>query len=347
MEVLEAAHIERIASALASQSAAPAEPLEELAYRRSLRVALDALNESAGLPQESPAEEERATPCSQEKPTEEASLLCDPGSSCLQEAVLGASGLERRERVPPRLSGSPTRKKDLEYNKKLLRKSGRCPLPPAGGGSQEGSGSRPDCASRTAPGKGGRGTAGESSVGQSVPSLSEGGGNKSLRAPGSPPREEEEGLWVKGRDPSLRLRGPPALPGPGCPACPDAQGRPAKRLCPDGVQRPPASQPEPGAVPSPRRGPGRCMTLRSAARVRLPAPPASTEDTRYLRVPVEEAQERPSSGESMEFAPIRSLLEEDEDDEEPPRILLYHGKARGAARVHPRAEPPLLARPTA
>lgn len=30
----------------------------------------------------------------------------------------------------------------------------------------------------------------------------------------------------------------------------------------------------------------------------------------------------------MEFEPVPSVLEEDEDDEEPPRILLYHGKAR-------------------
>lgn len=34
----------------------------------------------------------------------------------------------------------------------------------------------------------------------------------------------------------------------------------------------------------------------------------------------------------MEFNPIHSILEEDEDDEEPPRILLYHGKSREAAR---------------
>ena len=40
---------------------------------------------------------------------------------------------------------------------------------------------------------------------------------------------------------------------------------------------------------------------------------------------------RPTSGESVERAPVRSVLEE-EDEEEPPRILLYHGKVRGAGR---------------
>lgn len=41
---------------------------------------------------------------------------------------------------------------------------------------------------------------------------------------------------------------------------------------------------------------------------------------------------RPTSGESVERAPIRSVLEEEDDEEEPPRILLYHGKVRGAGR---------------
>lgn len=63
------------------------------------------------------------------------------------------------------------------------------------------------------------------------------------------------------------------------------------------------------------------MTLRSAAKLGLPAPCASTEETN-LHILVEE--DRQSSGDSMEFNPIHSILEEDEDDEEPPRILLYH-----------------------
>lgn len=273
----------------ASQNEAPAEPLEELAYRRSLRVALDVLSESTALPQESPSREERTALCSREKPTELASLLCEPGSPCLQEAVLSRSGPERGERVHPRLSGSPACKKDPKCkadHKKLLGKS-RSPralvAPPAIGGSQDGGGSRMCCASRTTPGKRRRGSAREPSTGQRAPLLSRRDSEKSSpRAPGSPHRVKEEGLWSKGREPSLRLRGP-ALP----PACLDAQGHSAKRLCPDGGRRPPTMRLKPGPVVSPRQGLGKCMTLRSAARLRLPAP---TEDIGDLRVLVTEAK---------------------------------------------------------
>ncbi|XP_042833482.1 PWWP domain-containing DNA repair factor 3A isoform X3 [Panthera tigris] len=331
VEALRVAHIERIASTLASQNEVPAEPLEELAYRRSLRVALDVLNESTGLPQESPSREERTALCSREKPMELASLLCGPASSCVQEAVPGRSGPERRERVHPRLSGSPTCQKDPKCkvdHKKELRKSGSpqaLVVPPARGGSQHGSGSRTCCASRTTPSKRGRSSAREPTVGQSAPSLSEGDDEESrLPAPRSPPTVKEEGLWAKGRDPSLPLPGPTGPPAPGRPACPDAQGLPAKRPCPDSGQRPPAARLEPGAVASPRQGPGRCRALPGAARLHLPAPRASTEETGDLRVLVEEAKARPTSGESVERAPIRSVLDEEEDEEEPPRILLYH-----------------------
>ncbi|XP_053076210.1 PWWP domain-containing DNA repair factor 3A isoform X7 [Acinonyx jubatus] len=326
VEALKTAHIERIASTLASQNEVPAEPLEELAYRRSLRVALDVLNESTGLPQESPSREERTALCSREKPMELASLLCDPASSCVQEAVPDTSGPERRERVHPRLSGSPTCQKDPRCkvdHKKELRKSASphaLVVPPATGGSQDGRGSRTCCASRTTPRKRGRSVAREPAVGQSAPSVSEGDDEESrLPAPGSPPTVKEEGLRAKGRDPSLPLPGPT-----GPPACPDAQGLPAKRPRPDSGQRPPAARLEPGAVASPRQGPGKCRALPGAARLHLPAPRASTEETGDLRVLVEEAKARPTSGESVERAPVRSVLEEEEDEEEPPRILLYH-----------------------
>ncbi|XP_025772096.1 PWWP domain-containing protein MUM1 [Puma concolor] len=331
VEALKTAHIERIASTLASQNEVPAEPLEELAYRRSLRVALDVLNESTGLPRESPSREERTALCSREKPMELASLLCDPASSCVQEAVPGTSGPERRERVHPRLSGSPTCQKDPRCkvdHKKELRKSASpqaLVVPPAGGGSQDGHGSRTCCASRTTPRKRGRSVAPEPAVGQSAPSVSEGDDEESrLPAPGSPPTVKEEGLQAKGRDASLPLPGPTGPPAPGPPACPDAQGLPAKRPRPDSGQRPPAARLEPGAVASPRQGPGKCRALPGAARLHLPAPRASTEETGDLRVLVEEAKARPTSGESVERAPVRSVLEEEEDEEEPPRILLYH-----------------------
>uniref|UniRef100_UPI0029552941 PWWP domain-containing DNA repair factor 3A-like n=1 Tax=Panthera onca TaxID=9690 RepID=UPI0029552941 len=281
----------------ASQNEVPAEPLEELAYRRSLRVALDVLNESTGLPQESPSREERTALCSREKPMELASLLCGPASSCVQEAVPGRSGPERKERVHPRLSGSPTCRKDPKCkvdHKKELRKSGgpqALVVPPARGGSRHGSGSRTCCASRTTPSKRGRSSAREPTVGQSAPSLSEGDDEESrLPAPHSPPTVKEEGLWAKGRDPSLPLPGPTGPPAPGHPACPDAQGLPAKRPCPDSGQRPPAARLEPGAVVSPRQGPGKCRALPGAARLHLPAPRASTEETGDLRVLVEEAK---------------------------------------------------------
>ncbi|VFV46680.1 pwwp domain-containing protein mum1 [Lynx pardinus] len=326
VEALKMAHIDRIASTLASQNEVPAEPLEELAYRRSLRVALDVLNESTGLPQESPSREERTALCSREKPMELASLLCDPASSCVQEAVPGRSGPERRERVHPRLSGSPTCQKDPRCkvdHKKELRKSASpqaLVVPPARGGSRDGRGSRTCCASRTTPRKRGRSVAREPAVGQSAPSVSEGDDEESrLPAPGSPPTVKEEGLWAKGRDPSLPLPGPT-----GPPACPAARGLPAKRPRPDSGQRPPAARLEPGAVASPRQGPGKCRALPGAATLHLPAPRASTEETGDLRVLVEEAKARPTSGESVERAPVRSVLEEEEDEEEPPRILLYH-----------------------
>ncbi|XP_044774115.1 PWWP domain-containing DNA repair factor 3A isoform X2 [Neomonachus schauinslandi] len=310
-----------------SQNEVPAEPLEELAYRRSLRVALDVLNQRTSLPQESSSREERTALFSGEKPMELASSLCDPSSSGLQEDVLSSSGPQRRARVRPRLSGSPTCRKDpkCKDRRKELGTSESAwasVVPSAKGGSQDASGSRACCRRRTALSKKGRSLAQEPSSCQRVPSLSGGDGEpeRSPPAPGSPPSVREEGLWAKGRDPGLPPRGPTVLPTQGRPACPDARGRPAKRLHPDGSQRLPTPQREPGAVP--RQRPRGCMTLRSAAKLSLPAPQASPEETRNLHILVEE--DRQSSGESVDFNPIHSVLEEEEDDEEPPRILFYH-----------------------
>lgn len=281
----------------ASQGEVPAEPLEELAYRRSLRVALDVLNQRTGLPPESSSREERTALSSREKPTELASSLCDPSSSCLREDVPSSSGPQRRERVHPRLSGSPTCRKDPKGkvdHKKELGKSGSpqaLVVPSARGGSQDGGGSRTCCRSRTTPSKRGRSLAQEPSLCQRAPSVSEGDGEKesSLPTSGSPPRVREKGLCAKGEDPGLPWCGPAVLPAPGRPACPDAQGRPAKRPCPDGSQRLPATQLEPGAAPCPRQGPRGRMTLRSAAKLGLPAPCASTEETN-LHILVEEGK---------------------------------------------------------
>ncbi|XP_076977453.1 PWWP domain-containing DNA repair factor 3A isoform X7 [Tamandua tetradactyla] len=59
VKILKKSHIEDIASLLASQNEITAAPLEELAYRRSLRVALDVLNERTSLSQGSSSGEER------------------------------------------------------------------------------------------------------------------------------------------------------------------------------------------------------------------------------------------------------------------------------------------------
>ncbi|XP_022381459.1 PWWP domain-containing protein MUM1 isoform X2 [Enhydra lutris kenyoni] len=319
VETLKTAHIERIASSLASQDEVPAEPLEELAYRRSLRVALDVLNQRAASPGESSSREGRAALSSGGKSADLASLLCDPGSSGLQEAVPSSSGLERRERVHPRLAASPACGKDSRRqvaHKEELGKSESLRAVAASSAraaSRDGSGWRARCRRRTAPRPRGRKLAQQPRLGERALALSEGDGGKesSPPAPGSAPSVREAGLWAKGRDLGLPLHGTDGLP---------TLGRPTKRLCPDGSQTLPAPQLEPGAVP--RQGPRGCTSLRSAGELSQPLPRAAAEPPRDLHILVEE--DRQSSGESVEFNPIHSVLEEDEDDEEPPRILFYH-----------------------
>ncbi|XP_047566243.1 PWWP domain-containing DNA repair factor 3A isoform X4 [Lutra lutra] len=156
VETLKTAHIERIASSLASQDEVPAEPLEELAYRRSLRVALDVLNQRAASPGESSSREGRVALSSGGRSADLASSLCDPGSSSLQEAVPSNSGLERRERVHPRLAASPACGKDSRRqvaHKEELRKSESLramAAPSARAASRDGSGWRVRCRRRTA-----------------------------------------------------------------------------------------------------------------------------------------------------------------------------------------------------
>ncbi|XP_047566211.1 PWWP domain-containing DNA repair factor 3A isoform X1 [Lutra lutra] len=319
VETLKTAHIERIASSLASQDEVPAEPLEELAYRRSLRVALDVLNQRAASPGESSSREGRVALSSGGRSADLASSLCDPGSSSLQEAVPSNSGLERRERVHPRLAASPACGKDSRRqvaHKEELRKSESLramAAPSARAASRDGSGWRVRCRRRTATRPRGRKLAQEPRLGERALALPEGDGGKesSPPAPSSAPSAREEALWAKGRDPGLPLHGTDGLP---------TLGRPTKRLCPDGSQTLPAPQLEPGAVP--RQGPRGRTSLRSAGELGRPAPRAAVELPRDLHILVEE--DRQSSGESVEFNPIHSVLEEDEDDEEPPRILFYH-----------------------
>ncbi|XP_023502064.1 PWWP domain-containing DNA repair factor 3A isoform X2 [Equus przewalskii] len=310
VKILKKFHIEDIASSLASQHEVPAEALEELAYRRSLRVALDVLNERTSCHRESSSREAR-TVSPREKPTELVSSLCDPSpSSLLHKGMSGSFGPHRRERGCQRLSGSPAHEEDPKCQvdpKKGLGKS-ESPRAPAassaGGGSQDGRGSRIRRGDPMTPRKRGRNSA--HSPCQNAPSLPEGDPERESEAraaPCSPSRVKEEGPGAEGRDPALPAGGPALLLAPGCP---QARGCPSRQQCPDGSQRP---------------GPRGCMTLRSTAKPGLPPPRVPTEEAGSLQ-PLEE--DRPSSEESVQFNSVNSILEEDEEDEEPPRILLYH-----------------------
>ncbi|XP_059774937.1 PWWP domain-containing DNA repair factor 3A [Balaenoptera ricei] len=295
-QILKKSHIEGIASSLALQNEVAAAPLEELAYRRSLRVALDVLNERTRPCQESSSGEERTTRSLRVKPTEPASSLCDPSPSpLLHEDASGSPGHTRRERAPQRLSGPPAREEDpgcrVDHKKGLGRSGGlRAPaVSLAGSGAQDGRGSRKHRANRTVNrtttlSKRERNLARGPRWGQEAPPSSEGAGEEESETGASP----------------AALRSPPGGGAEGPPGGPSARGHPAQHLCPDGGQR-----------PGPRLAP------------RSPTQLGPAEETRDARL-LEGA--RPPSEESVELNAVNALLAEDEEeeDEEPPRILLYH-----------------------
>ncbi|XP_010842875.1 PREDICTED: PWWP domain-containing protein MUM1 isoform X2 [Bison bison bison] len=144
-KVLRKVHIEDIASSLASQDGTPAAPLEELTYRRSLRVALDVLNERQGS-----SSREGTTPrLPRVKPMEPASWPPKPSlSPSFLEDTAGSPGPTRRERMSQRLSGLPAGEEDLEYgvdHKEGLKRSGGLDVPAmcsASGGAQDREASR-------------------------------------------------------------------------------------------------------------------------------------------------------------------------------------------------------------
>ncbi|XP_027402403.1 PWWP domain-containing DNA repair factor 3A isoform X3 [Bos indicus] len=144
-KVLRKVHIEDIASSLASQDGTPAAPLEELTYRRSLRVALDVLNERQGS-----SSREGTTPRPPRvKPMEPASWPPKPSlSPSFLEDTVGSPGPTRRERMSQRLSGLPAGEEDLEYgvdHKEGLKRSGGLDAPAmcsASGGAQDREASR-------------------------------------------------------------------------------------------------------------------------------------------------------------------------------------------------------------
>ncbi|XP_027808375.2 PWWP domain-containing DNA repair factor 3A [Marmota flaviventris] len=305
VEALEKSQIENIASFLASQEEVPAAPLEELTYRRSLRVALDVLNERDRICQEGPSRREQL-------PTGVASLPRD---------ILSPSFLpERRwEYAQHDLSGlftcekAPNCKMD---HKKELRKSENPRaqwVSPARDGCQDGGRSRNHRSSRTRASKRRRNSAPKSTWCRGVPALPGAGlEEESQGEPGrwmalsSPSRAREEDVCARaeGRDPGLpsgSLTVRPAQEGAG--------GRLMKRLCLEGGRRLQTAQLEPAA---------------SGAAL----PPSSTpaKEVRHpgLQAHGQLEQDPPSSEESMECGSINSILDADEEDEEPPRILLYH-----------------------
>uniref|UniRef100_A0A2K6ST46 PWWP domain-containing protein n=1 Tax=Saimiri boliviensis boliviensis TaxID=39432 RepID=A0A2K6ST46_SAIBB len=325
-------HIEAIASSLASQNEVPAAPLEELAYRRSLRVALDVLSEGLVWSRESSTDTGRAERSPRGKPPEPVSSPRDSSSSSPPGGgVVGSSGPHRRrECVQQSPSGPFTCEKDPKCkvdHKKGLRKSdnpGGLSVLSAGDGSQDGSQSRIHRKSGTPTSKRGRKSAPKSSLCPRGSSLSESGaeedsGSEAGRwaAPSSPcgVREGDPCAHAEGRNPGL----PSGSLTPS--ACPERGECPAKkrpRL--DGSQKQPAVQLEPraaGAAPSP--GPDK----------HYQSPPASSrapvDETRRPRPDSQKLEEDCQSSEvSVRSNSMRSILEEDEEDEEPPRILLYH-----------------------
>ncbi|TKC40805.1 hypothetical protein EI555_007830, partial [Monodon monoceros] len=295
-QILKKSHIEGIASSLASQNEVAATPLEELAYRRSLRVALDVLNERTRPRQGSSSREERTTRSLRAKPTEPASSLCHPSPSpLLHEYASGSPGHTRRERAPQRLSGLPARKEDpgcrVDHKKGLRRSRGlrAQAVSLAGSGAQDGRGSRKHRANRTVnrtttPSKRERNLARGPSWGQEAP-------------PSSERAREEESEMVAGL---AALRSSPRGGAEGPRGGPSARGHPAQHLCLDSGQR-----------PGPRMAP------------RSPTQLGPTEETRDARL---------LEGESVELDTVNSLLAEDEEDEEPPRILLYRARHTVTAR---------------
>ncbi|KAB0362008.1 hypothetical protein FD754_006164 [Muntiacus muntjak] len=210
-----------ISPSLASQDGAPAAPLEELAYRRSLRVALDVLNERQGS-----SSREGTTPWPPRvKPVEPAPWPPKPSlSPSFLEDTVGSPGPTRREHVSQRLSGLPAGEEDLECRvdpKEVLRRSGGLDAPAvcsASGGAQDRGTSRKQPADwMTPPSKQGRNPAQGPCSGQRAAPSSEGASQEDgetgagLAALCSPPG---------GRDPS---------PQDGCPA---------ERLGLDGGQKP-------------------------------------------------------------------------------------------------------------
>lgn len=120
VETLKKSQIEKIASCLASQHEVPAAPLEELTYRRSLRVALDVLNEDSSWSRQSPARRSGSNECRREKqPTEAASSLRNSPSFFREDASAGSR--------PSTAEKDPEFKVDPKKGLGKARPQGPCP----------------------------------------------------------------------------------------------------------------------------------------------------------------------------------------------------------------------------
>ncbi|XP_076977447.1 PWWP domain-containing DNA repair factor 3A isoform X2 [Tamandua tetradactyla] len=356
VKILKKSHIEDIASLLASQNEITAAPLEELAYRRSLRVALDVLNERTSLSQGSSSGEERTALSQSEKPTEPASSLCNSNfSSFCHEDPSGSPEPEGNESGQQSLSNTLTCKKVLRCRANLKTELGEKDSPrallvfSARDHSQDSFESRIIQKNWTSPSKRERNSAEKSGLCQTEPSFLEGAHEierekKAVSSPArsSPPQVGEENARAKAQGefpvwpssslavlPTWRKRvnnGPIGRRARSHWACPDAGECPMKKPCPDSSHSPPALELEMGAAQPPMRGLRGCMTLRSASKLDLPLPHTPVDKMRNLHLSDSEKAEEDhqSSGGSVEFNSMNSILEEDEEDEEPPRILLYH-----------------------
>ncbi|XP_042553120.1 PWWP domain-containing DNA repair factor 3A isoform X1 [Dipodomys spectabilis] len=326
VKVLKKSQIENIAALLASESQIPTAPLEELTYRRSLRVALDVLSETPSLNQENHSRKDELALSQREKQCTEAasSRSGSPSSSLPCEAVSADSGPERKKGYKPQsLSQASTSEKEVEHKKGLGK--GETPraqfTASAGEGSHNESGLKIHHRNLT--------LARKSSWCQTVPILSrrEIKEENKRQAWPSQAKESDPCASAEGCDPSGSLTVLPALEQTG--ECS------AKKLRLDKGQRPHATHLQTGskgialegATLSTRQETSECTTLHRAANKPSPAPSntQAEQPSNPLRDRDSDRIEDPqSSEESMEFNSINSILEEDEEDEEPPRILLYH-----------------------
>ncbi|EGV99496.1 PWWP domain-containing DNA repair factor 3A isoform X2 [Cricetulus griseus] len=330
VEALQKSHIENIAAFLASQNEVPAAPLEELTYRRSLRVALDLLNERTNLSPESHLMKDETTLSQKEKPhADMASWIPSAPSLSFhgedgEDVAAQRISKSRWEYVPQSLSGLSASEEDPRC--KVDRKTGLSKngtpraalLSPTGDGSRDSSGSRLDRGQEDTTSKRRRDlgekptrrhkTESRLSKGESV--VENEGQASSCVTPASPRLlsqtwEEDPCAGVKGFDRVVPSGSSRLLP-----ASERGRRHPTKRPRLDGGQNPQARQlgtGTVGAVPSLRSWSGEAMVLRSAG-----------DNDKPEEDPV-------SSEESTGFKSIHSLLEdEEEEEEEPPRILLYH-----------------------